>query len=130
MIRQHAPILFVFLFLHSVGMAQYPGWQQAVDYSMDIALDTAKHQYDGSMKVTLKNNSPDDLTKAYFHLFFNAFQPGSMMDVRSRNISDPDRRSALEFLNYPKMNGAGLKSPRSTSTANRSNFLMMVHCSM
>ena len=102
MIRQHAPILFVFLFLHSVGMAQYPGWQQAVDYSMDIALDTAKHQYDGSMKVTLKNNSPDDLTKAYFHLFFNAFQPGSMMDVRSRNISDPDRRVGSRIFELPE----------------------------
>ena len=28
----------------------------------------------------------------YYHLYFNAFQPGSMMDVRSRTIEDPDRR--------------------------------------
>ena len=53
---------------------------------MDITLDTALHQYDGTMTVTLKNNSPDALDKAYFHLFFNAFQPESMMDVRSRTI--------------------------------------------
>ena len=32
------------------------------------------------------------MRKAYFHLYFNAFQPESMMDVRSRTIKDPDRR--------------------------------------
>ena len=26
------------------------------------------------------------------HLYYNAFQPGSMMDVRSRTIEDPDSR--------------------------------------
>ena len=102
MIRPHISLLFFFLFLHTAGMAQYPGWQQAVDYSMEIALDTALHQYDGTMRVTLKNNSPDDLTKAYFHLFFNAFQPGSMMDVRSRNISDPDRRVGSRIFELPE----------------------------
>ncbi|MCG8373746.1 MAG: M1 family metallopeptidase, partial [Balneolales bacterium] len=28
----------------------------------------------------------------FYHLYFNAFQPGSMMDVRSRTIADPDGR--------------------------------------
>jgi hypothetical protein len=82
--------------------AQYPGWQQAVDYTMDIAVDTASHQYTGSMKVVLKNNSPEALDKAYFHLFFNAFQPGSMMDVRSRTISDPDRRVGSRIAELPE----------------------------
>ena len=38
------------------------------------------------------NNSKDTIDKVYFHLYFNAFQPGSMMDVRSRSLPDPDRR--------------------------------------
>jgi Peptidase family M1 domain len=30
------------------------------------------------------NNSPDTLTRVFYHLYFNAFQPNSMMDTRSR----------------------------------------------
>jgi hypothetical protein len=59
---------------------------------MDVELHTDNHQIDGVQKLTYTNNSPDTLKKVYYHLYFNAFQPGSMMDVRSRNISDPDRR--------------------------------------
>tara|TARA_B100000767_G_scaffold164444_1_gene154110 strand:- start:1349 stop:3160 length:1812 start_codon:yes stop_codon:yes gene_type:complete len=69
-------------------------WQQSVSYSMDIDLDVEAHQYDGTSVVVYTNNSPDTLLKVYFHLYFNAFQPGSMMDVRSLNIKDPDRRVA------------------------------------
>ena len=72
--------------------AQYPGWQQRANYSMDIVVDTATHQYSGTMSVRYTNNSPETLDKVFWHLFFNAFQPESMMDVRSRSISDPDRR--------------------------------------
>ena len=57
---------------------------------MDISVDTAAHQYSGSMKVVLGNNSPESLDQRT-SLFANAFQPG-MMDVHSRTISDPDRR--------------------------------------
>ena len=67
-------------------------WQQHIDYTMDIDVDAAKHQYKGTQKAVYTNNSPDDLNKVYYHLYFNAFQPGSQMDVRSLNIKDPDGR--------------------------------------
>ncbi len=67
-------------------------WQQRVEYAMDIDMDVATHKFTGKQTIIYFNNSPDTLTKVYYHLYFNAFQPGSMMDMRSLNIADPDRR--------------------------------------
>ncbi|MCU0383113.1 MAG: M1 family metallopeptidase [Cyclobacteriaceae bacterium] len=67
-------------------------WQQRAEYTMDVLLDVRTHKINGIQKLVYYNNSKDTLTKVYYHLFFNAFQPGSMMDVRSRNILDPDPR--------------------------------------
>ncbi len=71
----------------------YPGyWQQHADYTMDIDFDVKKDQYKGKQTLVYTNNSPDTLDKVYYHLYFNAFQPESEMDVRSRTIADPDDR--------------------------------------
>lgn len=85
-------LLFLTVFFSSEVSSQADRWQQRVKYVMDIDVDAPKHQYEGQMKLTYTNNSPDELDKAFFHLYFNAFQPGSMMDVRSRTIADPDKR--------------------------------------
>ncbi len=67
-------------------------WQQHVDYKMEIDMDIKKYQFDGKQELVYTNNSPDTLKKVYYHLYFNAFQPGSEMDIRSRTIKDPDKR--------------------------------------
>ena len=67
-------------------------WQQHVDYKMEIDMDVNSYQYKGKQILVYTNNSPDVLNKVYYHLYFNAFQPGSEMDVRSQSIVDPDRR--------------------------------------
>lgn len=72
--------------------SQNANWQQRVEYTMDVKLDVSSHRLTGKQKLTYHNNSPDTLKKVYYHLYFNAFQPGSMMDVRSRNLPDPDPR--------------------------------------
>ena len=72
--------------------AQPDRWQQKVKYEMDINMDVNTNQYTGKQKLTYTNNSPDALKKVFYHLYFNAFQPGSMMDVRSQTLPDPDKR--------------------------------------
>ncbi len=72
--------------------AQDYRWQQRADYTMNIDFDVNTHRFTGSQKLVYTNNSPDTLRKVYYHLYYNAFQPGSMMDVRSRTIADPDAR--------------------------------------
>lgn len=67
-------------------------WQQTVDYTMNVDMDVNRYQYSGDQTLVYTNNSPETLDRVFYHLFFNAFQPGSKMDVRSRTISDPDPR--------------------------------------
>ena len=88
------PFLLLFTLILSTSniSAQPERWQQHVNYAMQVDMDVAKHQYHGTMQLEYTNNSPDVLNKLFFHLYFNAFQPNSMMDVRSRTIGDPDGR--------------------------------------
>jgi len=65
-------------------VAQPERWQQRVRYSMDIDMNVETNQFTGKQKLEYWNNSPDTLKKVFYHLYFNAFQPGSMMDTRSR----------------------------------------------
>ncbi len=77
------------------AFAQRKGyWQQKVDYKIDVDMKEKAYQYDGKMQLKYTNNSGQSLNKVYFHLYFNAFQPGSMMDNRLQNIPDPDKRMA------------------------------------
>lgn len=85
-----ALLFLVVVSLPSIGQREY--WQQRVEYTMEVSLDDATHRVNGNQRLVYFNNSPDTLAKVYYHLYFNAFQPGSMMDVRSRNLPDPDRR--------------------------------------
>ena len=76
----------------SLGYAQNGRFQQAVAYQMEVAMDVSTNRYQGTQVLAYTNNSPDTLTRVFYHLYYNAFQPGSMMDVRSRTIADPDQR--------------------------------------
>ncbi|WP_111308694.1 M1 family metallopeptidase [Confluentibacter sediminis] len=91
-----------FLFISCKGVSQTSSnnsapvksyyWQQHVDYKMVIDMDVKTYQYKGTQQLIYTNNSPDVLHRVFYHLYLNAFQPGSEMDVRSRTIPDPDRR--------------------------------------
>lgn len=78
--------------LATSAISQDYRWQQRAEYVMNVRLDVRTHKLSGTQRLTYYNNSKDTLSKVYYHLYFNAFQPESMMDVRSRTISDPDPR--------------------------------------
>ncbi|MBQ4820027.1 M1 family metallopeptidase [Aquimarina sp. MMG016] len=67
-------------------------WQQHVDYTMNIDMNVQNFKYEGTQELVYTNNSPDTLNQVFYHLYFNAFQPGSEMDTRSLNLPDPDAR--------------------------------------
>lgn len=87
-------ILFVFAFNLNAQNTSY--WQQHVDYKMEVDMNVENFKYTGTQKLVYTNNSPDELNRVYYHLYFNAFQPGSEMDVRLQNIIDPDGRMTTE----------------------------------
>jgi hypothetical protein len=52
-------------------------WQQDVHYSINAVVDDVKDEVAGEETLVYYNNSPDALNTVYFHLYQNAFQPGS-----------------------------------------------------
>ncbi len=70
----------------TLATAQSTRWQQKVKYTMNINMDVKTNQFTGKQKLEYTNNSPDKLDRLFYHLYFNAFQPNSSMDVRSREL--------------------------------------------
>ncbi|HEY5405548.1 MAG TPA: M1 family metallopeptidase [Ginsengibacter sp.] len=80
-----AILFFILIFcFSSVLFAQPDRWQQRVKYNMNVDVDVNTNRFTGIQKLEYTNNSPDKLNRVFFHLYWNAFQPGSEMDVRSR----------------------------------------------
>ena len=83
------------LLIFQIGSAQY--WQQAVDYTIDVSLDTETALYGGTQKLVYTNNSPETLHKVFYHLYFNAFKPGSEMAVRQKSGGDKNTRFKVDL---------------------------------
>jgi hypothetical protein len=66
--------------------AQADRWQQHIDYKINAALNVQTNIVKGTENIVYTNNSPDTLRKIYFHMYWNAFQPNSVMDLRSREL--------------------------------------------
>lgn len=74
-------------------------WAQRVAYDMDVRLYADRHQMEGTQELVYTNNSPDTLRTVYYHLYFNAFNPNSMMAERNRQLPDPDGRVVPRIFN-------------------------------
>jgi hypothetical protein len=70
----------------STAIAQSDRWQQRISYDIDVKMNVAANRFSGIEKIEYSNNSPDTLTRVFFHTYWNAFQPNSSMDVRSREL--------------------------------------------
>jgi hypothetical protein len=77
--------LSLFLLVSFAVFAQQGYWQQKIKYVMDVNLNVTTNILKGTQTITYTNNSPDTLNRIFIHLFWNAFQPNSMMDVNSRS---------------------------------------------
>jgi hypothetical protein len=94
-------LIFSVLLITSSGMAQSNSyWQQHVDYKMDVTMDVKSYQYKGKQELIYTNNSADTLKRVYYHLYNNAFQPGSEMDFRNQHIPDPDARMVNKIKSF------------------------------
>lgn len=89
--RRIAALLLLFL-----ACPPLAAWQQRVHYTMDIVMETETHSYAGAQRLVYYNNSPDTIREVYYHLFYEAFKPGSMMDIRDREL--PGSRLGIDRL--------------------------------
>ena len=84
MMKNRLLLLTIGCFCFAVSFSQPDRWQQRVKYTMNIDMNVQTNQFTGKQTLEYSNNSPDTLTRVFYHLYFNAFQPNSMMDTRSR----------------------------------------------
>ncbi|MEW6467715.1 MAG: M1 family metallopeptidase [Bacteroidota bacterium] len=64
----------------------FPGyWQQDVHYHIKANIDEKTDIITASMELTYWNNSPDELGFVFFHLYQNAFTPGSYYEDLQNN---------------------------------------------
>lgn len=90
-----------------VALTQYTNvsaqtyWQQEVEYTMAINMDIDDYTYEGVQELVYTNHSPDSLKKVFYHLYFNAFRPGSEMAIRQDNAADVNTRFDIDLDSIP-----------------------------
>ncbi|MDX2057742.1 MAG: M1 family metallopeptidase [Gemmatimonadales bacterium] len=73
-------------------------WQQHISYAITASLDESAGMLRGTQRIRYRNESPDTLTTLSFHLYLNAFRPGSRWSDadsvegrrRFNDLRDPD----------------------------------------
>jgi len=92
-------LFFVFFLLcFSFSFSQKEYWQQRVDYKMVIDVNVENHTYNGTQKLVFTNNSPESLDRVFYHLYFNAFKPGTDLEQNSRYSIDDSRTMSKNIL--------------------------------
>ena len=92
-------LLFLLLFCYCISVKSQKYWQQSVDYKMTVDVDVKTFKYNGQQTLVYTNNSPDTISKVFYHLFYNAFKPGSEMATRILSGKDPNKRFKIDINN-------------------------------
>lgn len=87
------------------SFSQPDRWQQKIAYNINVTVNDEKNQFSGTEKIDYFNNSPDTLKKLFFHAYWNAFQPNSSMDVRSRELGKVSARKDKKGNPVPDWDG-------------------------
>jgi hypothetical protein len=92
-------LLIALLFpLMLISQVQNGYWQQQADYAMSIDVDVENFTYSGEQSLIYTNNSPDTLQRVFYHLYYNAFKPGSGLEAASRNAYNDKRNMSKSLL--------------------------------
>src|SRR4051812_34092802 len=83
---KRSAIVLCLVVVYNLCFAQPDRWQQRVNYDIDVKMNVETNRFNGVEKIQYSNNSPDTLRRVFFHTYWNAFQPNSSMDVRSREL--------------------------------------------
>ncbi|MFT5480500.1 MAG: hypothetical protein ACI9NN_001468, partial [Bacteroidia bacterium] len=81
-------------------------WQQDVHYKIDAKIDENEETITATEELVYWNNSPDTLTKIYFHLYQNAFTPNSYL----HNMRTQDKVKSTFGVYELKGEGTSIKS--------------------
>jgi len=73
-------------------------WQQDVQYNIKANIDEKTDILSGEEVLTYTNNSPDELKFVFFHLYENAYQPGSYYDKLAIALQLPDKYGHYEKI--------------------------------
>ncbi len=126
--------LFVMSLLPGLAAAQAPaspGWQQQVDYSIDVSLNDQQHTLTGREELVYTNNSPDALPFLWFHLWPNAYRDNSTAFARQqlRNgsrkfaFATPAQRGFIDGLDF-QVNGQPARLEYSAESPDMAKLLL------
>lgn len=89
------------------GMPGEAYWQNRADYTLNIELDTEKHQIKGTFKITYTNNSPDNLPFLWLQLDQNKFKADSRGTLVQSLEGSRNRADATEGYKIENLRAAG-----------------------
>lgn len=91
-------------------------WQQHVSYKINVSLDDANNVLKGNISMVYTNNSPNELTELYMHLWPNAYKNRNTAFAKQHlengktdfYFAKPEEQGSIDSLNF-KINNIAVK---------------------